>query len=158
MADVKREVTALGQKVVGLKAGDNYTLVLKRPKPKVDATNAKTSSRTIKSQIEAAKTAIAQLLDAKGAVDRGDRKNAQALWERASSVVDDLRGAISSAKDYAELAGDDVKQAQSEVKEAYQAAKDAADLSVQHAEKVADGMAEAVRTVGALIEHAITLE
>ena len=58
MADVKREVRALGQKVTGLKAGDAVTLVLKRPKPKVAVTPAKNAAKLASEKLGDARSAV----------------------------------------------------------------------------------------------------
>ena len=56
MADVKREVRALGAKITGLKAGDNVTLVFKNPKPRVDASDAKLAIQITDDSINAARS------------------------------------------------------------------------------------------------------
>ena len=157
MADVKREVRALGQKITGLKAGDNVTLVLKKPKPKVDATSAKRAAKMTDEQVGAAKNVVRLLSSARRAA-ASDPTGAKKSWAEANEIFDGIEGAIGRAKDWAKFAADDASSAPSEVKDGYDAAKDGADTVVGQLEKVAEGLGEAVRATGALIEEACNRE
>lgn len=153
MADVKREVRELGQKITGLKAGDNVTLVFKKPKPKVDATAAKKTASIAAEHMDKAHDAIAALTQAHDAASNGDAKAAKGLFDDAKKVLSALQAAIPRAKDWAENAKSDHESAPGEVKDGYSAAKDGADISVGHMEKVAEGLDKAVSAVGAFIEE-----
>lgn len=153
MADVKREVRALGQKITGLKAGDNVTLVLKKPKPRVDATAAKKAAKISSDCISDAKDALADLSRAHGMAKGGDTTGARKLVDQAKAALDELKSQIPRAKDWAKSASQDNDSAPGEVKDGYGAAKDAADLVVGHMEKIAEGFEKAITAVGALVEE-----
>jgi hypothetical protein len=153
MADVKREVRALGQKITGLKAGDNVTLVLKKPKPRVDATAAKKAAKIANDSISDAKNALADLSRAHGLAKGGDHAGARKIVDAAKDILDEIKSAIPRAKDWAKTAGQDSDSAPGEVKDGYGAAKDGADLVVGHLEKVAEGFEKAITAVGALVEE-----
>jgi ABC-type transporter Mla subunit MlaD len=152
MADVKREVRSLGQTITGLKAGDNVTLVLKKPKPKVDASAAKKAANLAEQHIENAREAIQSLTRAHSIAAQNPAE-AQKLLTRAKQVLDAVRAQVPRAKDWAKTAADDHGSAPSEVKDGYGAAKDGADLAAGHLEKVAEGLEKAVLAVGAFIEE-----
>jgi hypothetical protein len=154
MADVKREVRALGQKITGLKAGDNVTLVLKKPKPKVDATPAKKANKVAGDGLHSAKDALQELSRARGLAHSGDIKGARELVNQARDVLDELKRELPRAKDHAKAMGQDADGAPSEVKDGYGAAKDGADLSVGHLEKAIEGLEKALRATGAFVEEA----
>ncbi len=153
MADVKREVRALGQKITGLKAGDNVTLVLKKPKPRVDATAAKKAAKIANDRIAQAKTALADLSRARGMALGGDHDGAREIMEAAMAKLDEIKADLPRAKDWAKTASQDNDSAPGEVKDGYGAAKDGADLVVGHLEKVAEGFEKAITAVGALVEE-----
>jgi hypothetical protein len=153
MADVKREVRALGQKITGLKAGDNVTLVLKKPKPKVDATSAKRAAKISDEAIGSAKNVV-RLLSAARRQAPSNGEAAKKQWQEAKSIFESMQGAVPRAKDWVKFAEDDASSAPGEVKDGYDAAKDGADTAVGQLDKVVEGLDEAVRAVGALIEEA----
>jgi hypothetical protein len=153
MADVKREVRALGQKITGLKAGDNVTLVLKAPKPRVDATAAKKAAKISSDNISTAKDLMAELSRAHGMAKGGDHASARKIVDAAKDMLDDIKASLPRAKDWAKTASQDNDSAPGEVKDGYGAAKDGADLVVGHLEKVAEGIEKAITAVGALVEE-----
>src|SRR5512146_386626 len=93
MADVKREVRALGQKVAGLKAGDSVTLVLKRPKPKVDVKPAKDAAKLAGEKLTAARNAVATLSRAHDTAATGDAPSARKMLDEAREALDQLENA-----------------------------------------------------------------
>src|SRR5690349_935057 len=123
MADQKRDVRALGQRITGLKVGDNVTLVLKKPKPKVDATSAKRAKKVSDDKIKQAKDALNLLRAAKQAAEGGDGATARKQVGEAQKLFDQVNGAISRAKDWAKAAAEDASSAPGEVKDGYEAAK-----------------------------------
>jgi hypothetical protein len=153
MADVKREVRALGQKITGLKAGDNVTLVLKKPKPKVDATPAKRANQLAGEKLHQAQEALGQLSRARSLAASGDVAGARKLVDGARQALDAIKRETPRAKEWAQAMADDANGAPSEVKDGYGAAKDGADLSVGHLEKAAEGLERALRAVGAFVEE-----
>jgi hypothetical protein len=158
MADVKREVRALGQKITGLKAGDNVTLVLKKPKPRVDATPAKKAAGIANEQISSARDALRALTRARDAASTGDAAGAKKAFDEAKKFLDGMQGQIPRAKEWAKAAGSDHESAPGEVKDGYGAAKDGADLVVGHLEKAAEGLEQAVRATGAFVEEVTSRE
>src|ERR1700760_4724002 len=98
MADVKREIKALGQKVTGLKAGDNVTLVLKPPKPTVDATSAKNAAKTANDNILSAKEAIGLLKKARDMASGGNADGAKKLVDQAKGMMDTFSKSLTKAK------------------------------------------------------------
>jgi hypothetical protein len=151
MGDVKRDVRALGQKITGLKAGDNVTLVLKKPKPQVDATPAKRAAKLAGDQLGLAKDVVRSLTKARDAASRGDATHAQETLASAQAALDALHADLNRAKDHATAAASDHESAPGEVKDGYGAAKDGADLAVGHLEKVADGLEKALRATHAFV-------
>jgi hypothetical protein len=151
MADVKKEVRELGQKITGLKAGDNVTLVLKKPKPKVDATCAKRAAGIADENTDVAREILNMISRAKD-MAQSDANGAKKLIKDAQRELGRLKGAVPRAKDWLESAKKDADSAASEVKDGYTAAKDSADIAVQHLEKVGEGLEKAVSAVGAFVE------
>jgi len=155
MADVKKEVRELGQKISGLKAGDNVTLVLKKPKPKVDATCAKRSAGIASEHVDVASDILNMISRARD-MAVSDAQGAKKLIRDAQRELGRIKGAVPRAKDWLESAKKDADSAASEVKDGYNAAKDSADVAVQHLEKIGEGLEKAVSAVGAYVEEQIT--
>jgi hypothetical protein len=153
MADVKREVRALGQKITGLKAGDNVTLVFKKPKPRVDATLAKRAVEISEEAINSARDMIRALQNAKGLASDFKIPEAQKLLDQARKVSDKLFGEMSRAKDWVESAKADADAALAEVKDGYNAAKDAADVASGQLKNIAEGAEKAIGSVFALAQE-----
>jgi hypothetical protein len=154
MADVKREIRALGQKVTGLKAGDTVTLVLKKPKPTVDATSAKTAAKVSGENITKARDAVSFLSRARAAASSGDGGIAKKLIGQAKSLMDQVGSSLTKAKDWADSAAGDADSAPSETKDGYGAAKDGAAVAVGHLGKIIEGMDKAYHAISAFVEEA----
>jgi hypothetical protein len=153
MADVKRDVRALGQKITGLKAGDNVTLVFRKPKPKVDATVAKKAVTISEEAINSARDLVRELTRARQVASSGKVADAKRIFDTARKAADKLSGELPRAKEWLEGAKADADQAVAEVKDGYGAAKDGADLAVGHLKNVAEGVQKAIGAVGAFIEE-----
>ena len=61
MAEIKKEVRSIGQRISGLQAGETYTFVLKRPKPTADLTNARRCIKLTTGYLETARLAVDEL-------------------------------------------------------------------------------------------------
>ncbi len=154
MPEVKREIRSVGQRLSGLTAGDQFTFVLKRPKPRVDAENARRATSIVRDKLASAKRGIAALSAARAAAKQGNVEEALQAVDLAQSLLLALQGGLSDARDYSERAAQDESSALAEVKDAYKAAKDSADLAVQHADKVFEAFDHALRAVGAFVNEA----
>lgn len=155
MADVKREVRELGQRITGLKAGDQVTLVLKKPKPKVDAVSARRAAAIASEHVDLARSALTLLARAR-AMAATDAAGAQKLFEAAQQAIGQVQGALPLAQDWLDAAKKDADTAASEVKDGYGAAKDSADIAVKHLEHLGSGLENALRAVGAFVEEQLT--
>ena len=60
MADIKREIRTLGQRLSGLTAGNKYTFVLKRPNVRVDVVNAERAIELSSTQVSAIRKLLAR--------------------------------------------------------------------------------------------------
>src|SRR5579859_1925184 len=98
MADVNRDVRELGQKITGLKAGDNVTLKLKKPKPKVDATAAKKTAAISEEHLDKAHDCVAALARARDSAHAGDSAGAKAAFKEAKDLLGQVQAAVPSAK------------------------------------------------------------
>lgn len=151
MAEIKKNVTTLGQRITGLQAGNQYVFILKRPSLRPDVENAHRATRIAHEQVLAHRKAITVLKQAREEAKRGNHDSAHSLLEQAKAAHAEVLKGIMDAKDFAQRAIDDAKDVHKDVKNAYEAAKDSAEHAVKFAEKVAEGFPNALKALGALI-------
>lgn len=156
MAEIKKNVTTLGQRITGLQAGNQYVFILKKPNLRPDVTNAHHATRIAHEQVVAHHKAITVLKQAREEAKRGDIEAAQRLLNEAKQAHGQVLRGIMDAKDFAQRALDDAKDVHKDVKSAYDAAKDSAEHAVKFAEKVAEGFPNAVKALGAMLQEAMT--
>lgn len=101
MADIKREIRTLGQRMSGLTAGNKYTFVLKRPNVRVDVVNAEKSLALAESQIGAIRKLLVELEQARNNAMRADASAAQGKLDAAGTAARDIAKAVSDAKEFA---------------------------------------------------------
>lgn len=156
MADIKREIRTLGQRLSGLTAGNKYTFVLKRPNVRVDVVNAERAIDLSSTQVSAIRKLLADLEQARDDAMRGSVDSAKGKLSAARAVAKDIVKAVSDAKEFALRATEDAKDAHADVKDAYSAAKDGAEHAVGVAENLMTGLGDVVKAVAALVIEAET--
>lgn len=154
MADVKREIRTLGQRLSGLTAGNKYTFVLKRPNVRVDVVNAEKAIALAETQIGAVRKLLVELEQVRNDAMAGSVDSAKGSMASARATARDIVRAVSDAKEFAIRAAEDAKDAHADVKDAYSAAKDGAEHSVGIAENLLGGLGDVVKAVSALIIEA----
>jgi hypothetical protein len=153
MADIRRNVRAIGQRISGLQAGETYTFVLKRPKPAPDLTNARRCVKLTSAYIDVVRSITDELDHAHQRAMIGDSSGAKTAFQKAKSLFDGIGIAVSNAHGHAEDAKGDSADSPSETKDAYESAAKAAELSIKHADWVAKGLDEVFRAVAAFIDE-----
>jgi hypothetical protein len=156
MAEIKKEVRSIGQRISGLQAGETYTFVLKRPKPTADLTNARRCIKLTTGYLETARLAVDELEQAHQHAGFGDITEAQRSVQRAKRCVERIGIALWDARGHAENAKEDATDSPGDTKSAYDLGAKAADLSIQHAEWIAKGIEESMRAVSAFVDEAST--
>ena len=156
MADIKREIRTLGQRLSGLTAGNKYTFVLKRPNVRVDVMNAEKAIEMAEAQIGAVRKLIANLENVRDEAMRGNVDSAKGQLLAAKAVSREITRAVSDAKEFAVRAAEDAKDAHADVKDAYSAAKDGAEHSVEIAQELLGGLGDVFKAVSAIIIDAET--
>lgn len=156
MADIKREIRTLGQRLSGLTAGNKYTFVLKRPNVRVDVVNAEQAIGLAEAQIGAVRKLVADLENIRDEALRGSADSARGRLQAARTVVRDITKAVSDAKEFSIRAAEDAKDAHADVKDAYSAAKDGAEHSVAIAEELLGGLGDVFKAITAIIIDAET--
>lgn len=154
MAETQREIYAIGQRITGLTAGEEYTFVLKKPPPRVDVENARRSVQAAESSMESASRAAAQLERAHYFALAGDVDSAAGAVREAEHIFRVFMRGFSDATDHAERASADAKSAPAVVRDAYETARDGANLGPKFIETVREPFEEALRAVSALVEQA----
>jgi hypothetical protein len=154
MADIKREIRGVGQRLSGLSAGNSYTFVLKKPKPTVDIENARRATSRALDQLAAITQAAAELDSARDEAGRGEVQTARGSYARAKSLLSGMNRGLADAKEYARCAADDAKDAPGEVKDEYDIAKDSAEAAVQLADQAVQAVEGVTQAIGAIIEAA----
>ncbi len=158
MADIRKNVRAIGQRISGLQAGDTYTFVLKRPKPTPDLTNARRCVKLTSAYIDVVRSITDELEHAHQRAMLGDLTGAKAAFQKAKNLFDGVGIAVSTAHGHAEDAKGDLSDSPSETKDAYESAARAAELSLKHADWVAKGLDEVFRAVGAFVDEVAARE
>lgn len=156
MADIKREIRTLGQRMSGLTAGNKYTFVLKRPNVRVDVVNAEKAIAMAETQVGAVRKLLVEMEQVRNDAMAGSVDSARGGLESARAVARDIVKAVSDAKEFALRAAEDAKDAHADVKDAYSAAKDGAEHAVGIAENLLSGLGDVVKAVSALIIEAET--
>lgn len=156
MADVKREIRTLGQRLSGLTAGNKYTFVLKRPNVRVDVVNAERAIELAEKQVTSIRKLLLDLEQARDDVMRGSVDSARSKLSAARASAKEVGKAVSDAKEFALRATEDAKDAHADVKDAYGAAKDGAEHAVGIAENLLTGLGDVVKVVAALVIEAET--
>jgi len=151
MADIKREIRTLGQRLSGLTAGNKYTFVLKRPNVRVDVVNAEKAIALAEAQIGAIRKLLVELEQTRDEALRGSADGAKGKLTSAKNVAREIGKAVFDAKEFALRAAEDAKDAHADVKDAYGAAKDGAEHAVGIAENLMGGLGDVFKAVSALI-------
>lgn len=106
MAEMKKEVRAIGQRISGLQAGETYTFVLKRPKPLADLTNARRCIKLTTGYLETSKMIMEELEQTHQRINLGDLPSAQASFQKAKQmkerigiILGDAHGPEEDAKE-----------------------------------------------------------
>jgi F0F1-type ATP synthase membrane subunit b/b' len=154
MADIKREIRTIGQRLSGLTAGNKYTFVLKRPNVRVDVQNAERAIELAHQHTTTARKLLGQLAKAREDAIRGDHQSARGLLDSAKALVRDVNKGLSDAKEFAQRAIEDAKEVHADVKDAYAAAKDAAEQAVALPDKVMSGVQDVLKAIGAMVIEA----
>ena len=154
MAEMKKEVRAIGQRISGLQAGETYTFVLKRPKPLADLTNARRCIKLTNGYLETSKMIMEELEQTHQRINLGDLPSAQASFQKAKQMKERIGIILGDAHGPEEDAKEDATDSPGDTKSAYDLGAKAASLSIQHAEWIAKGLDEAMRAVGAFVEEA----
>jgi hypothetical protein len=151
MAEIKKNVQTLGQRITGLTAGNQYVFVLTRPALRPDLENARRAARLCEHHLAESKRAIAALAQAREEAIRGDVAAARKFFEEAQALFAAVDATLGDAHDFATRAAEDAKDIAADVKDAYDAARDCAEQAVATAKKIAESAPQAVRSIGALI-------
>lgn len=154
MAQIKRTVRTVGQRITGLYAGNQYVFTLKRPNLRPDLENARRATRIAKQQLVAVRKLAKLLEQARDEATRGSIDSAREMYGQASDLFAKVKSGIADAKDYFDRATEDANEAVSEVKDAYSAGKDAAEQAVTLAQQTAKGIGRILEVIGAVIEEA----
>jgi len=150
MADIKREIRTLGQRLSGLTAGNTYTFVLKRPNVRVDIVNALRGLEIAEEQIAALRKLLASVDQLRGQLAGGDASSGRDGLKSAKAVIRAIGSGIADAKEFAVRAAEDAKDAHADVKDAYSAAKEGTEHAVGIAENMLSGMGDIMKALTAL--------
>ena len=150
MAEIKREIRTLGQRMSGLTAGNTYTFVLKRPNVRVDVYNALRGMELAETQLTELRKLLATLKRLRTQLSSGSADGARASLAAEKATLRSIVNGIADAKEFAQRAADDAKDAHADVKDAYGEAKDGAEQSVAAAEGLLGGMADVMKSLTAL--------
>ncbi len=156
MAEIKKAVRAIGQRISGLQAGEIYTFVLKRQKPIADLTNSRRCIKLTTGYLETVRLALDELEQTHQRASIGDLTEAKASLQKAKHIVERIGIALWDARGHAEDAKEDATDSPGDTKSAYDLGAKAADLSIQHAEWIAKGIEESIRAVGAFVDESGT--
>jgi hypothetical protein len=154
MAEIKREIRTLGQRVSGLTAGNTYTFVLKRPNVRVDVFNALRSVELAEGQLVSLGKLLHDLEGIRGEAELGDGGSARSKFKAIKAMARDCSSQLSDAREFAVRAAEDAKDAHADVKDAYNAAKDGADHATSAGEALMSGLDEVLNAVDASIIEA----
>ncbi len=150
MAEIKREIRTLGQRLSGLTAGNTYTFVLKRPNVRVDVFNAIRGLEIAEEQVTNVRKLLANLEQLRDKLSRGSADSARAALAGHKNVVREIAKGISDAKEFALRAADDAKDAHADVKGAYNEAKDGVEQVVAIAEGMMGGIGDVMKSLAAM--------
>ena len=149
MAEIKREIRTLGQRLSGLTAGNTYTFVLKRPNVRVDVFNAIRCLELAEEQITQLRKLLATLERLRDQMAQGGG-SARASLAAEKATLRQIVSGVADAKEFALRAADDAKDAHADVKDAYTEAKDGAEQAVAAAEALLSGMGDIMKSLTAL--------
>jgi hypothetical protein len=154
MAEIKREIRTLGQRVSGLTAGNTYTFVLKRPNVRVDVVNAIRSVELAQEQFVTMGKLMGDLERIRAEAELGNGASARAKFNQVKELVRSCGSLLSDAREFAVRASEDAKDAHADVKDAYNAAKDGAENAVEAGEALFGSVDEILKALGSMIVEA----
>jgi hypothetical protein len=156
MAEIKREIRTLGQRLSGLTAGNTYTFVLKRPNVRVDVVNAIRSVEIAQDHLVSFSKLMGELESIRAEAELGNHGSARSRFNEVKAAVRACANHLADAREFAVRAAEDAKDAHADVKDAYNAAKDGAEHAVEGAQSLMSGVDDAVKAIGAIIIEAET--
>lgn len=97
MAELKKEIRTLGQRISGLMAGNQYVFVLKRPNARVDVLNAERAIEIAEEQLGAVRKLFAEFERARADALRGEVASARAIFAKAKELLKHLGNKVSKS-------------------------------------------------------------
>lgn len=156
MAEIKKTITTLGQRVTGLSAGNQYVFTLQKPNLRPDLENARRATRIAHQQVVESRKLVAALRQGREEAKRGNLDGARQILDDAKKTYQQTRQGLEDARDFAKRAVEDAKDVHKDVKNAYEAGKESAENAVAFAEKILGSIPDTLRAFGAYVQEAIT--